>query len=45
MMHPKVPQNIIDAAKMLKYRHHIGVKLIVKGNLLKISGFIFMIRE
>ena len=35
MMHPKVPQNIIDAAKMLKYRHHIGVKLIVKGNLFK----------
>ena len=30
---PKPPASILQSCKNLKYRHHIGVKLIVSGNL------------
>ena len=30
---PKPPENILTSCKNLKYRHHIGVKLLVSGKL------------
>jgi protoporphyrinogen oxidase len=45
MMDPPPPSDVLAASRSLRYRHHIGVKLNVRGCLFRIIGFMFMHRK